>query len=46
VGIGHDHEAAAEHGAKDGAPLRWVQPELSRTCQAHPPERLTVRLPP
>jgi acyl-CoA thioester hydrolase len=29
MGIGHDDEGAAEHGAKDGAPLRRVQPELS-----------------
>jgi acyl-CoA thioester hydrolase len=30
VGIGHDYEGTAEHGAKDEAPLRQVQPDLSR----------------
>ncbi len=29
VGIGHDDEGAAKHGAKDGVPLQMVQPDLS-----------------
>ena len=44
MGVGHDHEGAAKHGAKDGVPPRPVQPEMKLTCQARPPERLTVRL--
>lgn len=40
VGIGHYHEGAAEHGAKDGLPFSWVQPASSR-CQQPTPERLT-----
>ena len=31
VGIGHDHEGAAEHGAKDGVPFPLVQ--LERTSR-------------
>jgi hypothetical protein len=29
VGIGHDHEGTAEHGAKDGVPPCPVQPAVA-----------------
>ena len=34
VGVGHDHEGVAEHGAKDGLPLTPVQPEPAGAVSA------------
>jgi hypothetical protein len=33
VRVGHDHEGAAQHGAKDGLAQTRVQPVLFRACQ-------------
>ena len=34
VGVGHDHEGVAEHGAKDGLPPSRVQPEPAGAVSA------------